>query len=626
MQGSNSKEGDPSHEELLSQEMQSLLQMGTVQEIHQLEREGVLLLIFPNPRAKRGLCPILDLCHLNKYLKKLRFHMVSLASIIPSLDLGDCLSAVPWVFTKYMAMVAAFLRRQGIQVYLYLNGWLIKGRSEAQVKISIKFTRFIFEKWGSPQIDLFAIKQNRKSHQFCSFYGRSLGSLSDTFLLPWTKLLFYMFPPVLLVHKVLLKNKWNKVAFLVAITSARRVSEIKALMLEPLYMVFFKDQVQMCPHLAFLLKFLANESEPLVLVPPSPGESMVKYSIRIPSENKRDVIDELQMLKDITDHLNELVHTMEYVYAKKVEEEEEEEEEEEKESSIESLEDMTTFLLCFSSVTTQLETAFEEEKQILESLLKWFGKAVQQMEELGEDELVPDWQLPLADKDITNNIAKLVQRFQKLEELKGRVQDLPKSIQIPTAKQCALRTHCSTPAECLRQMRCRPRRNKEDMFCEVLQSTDVAHSETRAWRKTINERLRLDSQERTHRQEQMIKLLEGQTEMLKSLFNLYSEHIHFRPSLEPLQNSGPCSPQTPHCILHRFPVPHSTPCTTCLWSVFPMKAGATSSCECPNHKTILRHVPFDQKFVFDPVIKLESLKLNESLFVKYIHTYIHRLC
>ncbi|KAM9163522.1 uncharacterized protein ACDP82_001305 [Pangshura tecta] len=61
---------------------------------------------------------------------------------------------------------------------------------------------------------------------------------------------------------------------------------------------------------------------------------------------------------------------------------------------------------------------------ILESLLK-----------LGEDELIPDWQLPLADKDITNNIAKLVQRIQKLEELKGRVQDLPKSIQIPVAKQ-----------------------------------------------------------------------------------------------------------------------------------------------------------------------------------------------
>uniref|UniRef100_A0A674HZ29 Uncharacterized protein n=1 Tax=Terrapene triunguis TaxID=2587831 RepID=A0A674HZ29_9SAUR len=54
------------------------------------------------------------------------------------------------------------------------------------------------------------------------------------------------------------------------------------------------------------IKFLANESEPLVLGPPSPGESMVKYSIPIPSENKPDMIDELQMLKDITDHLNEV--------------------------------------------------------------------------------------------------------------------------------------------------------------------------------------------------------------------------------------------------------------------------------------------------------------------------------
>ncbi|XP_075778784.1 uncharacterized protein CCDC7 isoform X5 [Pelodiscus sinensis] len=189
------------------------------------------------------------------------------------------------------------------------------------------------------------------------------------------------------------------------------------------------------------IKFLANDNEPLVFIPPASGESMVKYCIPIPSENKPDKVDELQMLKDITDHLNELVHTMEYVYAKKVEQNEEEEQEEEKEmeeekekeSSVESVKDMTTFLLYFSSVATQLETACEEEKQILESLLKWFGKVVQQMEELGEDELVPDWQLPLADKDITNNITKLVQHFQKLEELKGRFQDLPKSIQIPAA-------------------------------------------------------------------------------------------------------------------------------------------------------------------------------------------------
>ncbi|XP_074822209.1 uncharacterized protein LOC141995177 [Natator depressus] len=60
-----------------------------------------------------------------------------------------------------------------------------------------------------------------------------------------------------------------------------------------------------------------------------------------------------------------------------------------------------------------------------------------------------------------------------------------------------LRTYSSTPAEHLHQIRGQPMRSKEDMFCEVLQSTDAARSETRAWRATINESLRLDSQEKT---------------------------------------------------------------------------------------------------------------------------------
>ncbi|XP_032651201.1 uncharacterized protein LOC116833646 isoform X1 [Chelonoidis abingdonii] len=49
-----------------------------------------------------------------------------------------------------------------------------------------------------------------------------------------------------------------KVTFLVAVTSARRVSEIKALTSEPLYTVFYKDKVQLRPHPAFLLKVVSS--------------------------------------------------------------------------------------------------------------------------------------------------------------------------------------------------------------------------------------------------------------------------------------------------------------------------------------------------------------------------------
>ncbi|XP_043395022.1 uncharacterized protein LOC122464389 [Chelonia mydas] len=48
-----------------------------------------------------------------------------------------------------------------------------------------------------------------------------------------------------------------KVAFLVAITSARQVSELRALTSESLYTVFHKDKVQLRPHPAFLPKVVS---------------------------------------------------------------------------------------------------------------------------------------------------------------------------------------------------------------------------------------------------------------------------------------------------------------------------------------------------------------------------------
>ncbi|KAG6937283.1 hypothetical protein G0U57_010273 [Chelydra serpentina] len=54
----------------------------------------------------------------------------------------------------------------------------------------------------------------------------------------------------------LLYLSW-KVAFLVAITSARRVSELKALLCDPPYTIFHKDKVQLRPHPSFLPKVVS---------------------------------------------------------------------------------------------------------------------------------------------------------------------------------------------------------------------------------------------------------------------------------------------------------------------------------------------------------------------------------
>ncbi|XP_061442638.1 protein lava lamp [Rhineura floridana] len=182
---------------------------------------------------------------------------------------------------------------------------------------------------------------------------------------------------------------------------------------------------------------LKYEPEPMVLLPSVPPESVAQYSLALPSTNKDRMLDEMDTLRNITEHLNQIVQTMEDVY-----ENEDEtkgggrgEEEGEPIPPKEEHEDMTSFLICCSQLSNQLDCALHEEKQILESLLKWFEKEVHEMEELGEEEIIPDWQIPVADKNISNNINKLLDRIQRLEDLKGRIQELPKLIQISAPKQ-----------------------------------------------------------------------------------------------------------------------------------------------------------------------------------------------
>ncbi|XP_015263601.1 PREDICTED: coiled-coil domain-containing protein 7 [Gekko japonicus] len=139
------------------------------------------------------------------------------------------------------------------------------------------------------------------------------------------------------------------------------------------------------------------------------------------------------MLKNITVHLNQIVQTMEHVYTK--DDNIKEEREEEEETLPHGREDLVCFLIYCSQLSTQLDVALREEKQILESLLKWFEKEVQMLEELGEEEIIPDWQVPVADKNITDNINKLMNRIQRLEDLKGRVQELPKYVQVSTPRE-----------------------------------------------------------------------------------------------------------------------------------------------------------------------------------------------
>lgn len=78
-----------------SRSAQKLLQMGAVEEVPpELKGTEFYSRYFLIMKANGRLRPILDLQNLNKFMKKLKFHRVSLTSIIPSLDPGDWYAAL----------------------------------------------------------------------------------------------------------------------------------------------------------------------------------------------------------------------------------------------------------------------------------------------------------------------------------------------------------------------------------------------------------------------------------------------------------------------------------------------------------------------------------------------------
>lgn len=124
--------------------------------------------------------PILDLCNLNKYIMYMRFRMVTLETILSTLNHNDwfatldlqgayfhvtillshrrflrfvvtvrhhqytmlpfSLSSARWVFSEHkcLVVVTAYLRKRGVPV-LYLDDWLLRGRSRAEVLTHVHF-------------------------------------------------------------------------------------------------------------------------------------------------------------------------------------------------------------------------------------------------------------------------------------------------------------------------------------------------------------------------------------------------------------------------------------------------------------------------------------------------------
>ncbi|KAM9091843.1 uncharacterized protein CCDC7 isoform 14-T16 [Megaptera novaeangliae] len=84
--------------------------------------------------------------------------------------------------------------------------------------------------------------------------------------------------------------------------------------------------------------------------------------------------------------------------------------------------DLNSFLVCCSQFAAQLEAAAKEERNILESLFKWFQRQVNQMEEISKDQTFSA-EFPAPDKTVSLSIAQIVKQVHKLEELKNRLKE-----------------------------------------------------------------------------------------------------------------------------------------------------------------------------------------------------------
>ena len=59
--------------------------------------------------------------------------------------------------------------------------------------------------WGTPSIDLFATDANKKCPRFCSRAGQNSNSLGDEFLTDWSRDHLYIFSPLPLIQRVIVR-------------------------------------------------------------------------------------------------------------------------------------------------------------------------------------------------------------------------------------------------------------------------------------------------------------------------------------------------------------------------------------------------------------------------------------
>lgn len=177
------------HLHLLRLEADQLLLKGAIEMVPLSKRgKGFYSRFFLVQKIVEKWRPILDLRELNSYLIKLSFRMVSLQDILRLLNPGDYMATLdledayfhvpihpahrkllqftvdkshfqfkvlpfglrsaPRIFTKVLAPVSVFLRKQRIQIFPYLDDWLVKVPSHLATEEAVGLCTQLFRQLG----------------------------------------------------------------------------------------------------------------------------------------------------------------------------------------------------------------------------------------------------------------------------------------------------------------------------------------------------------------------------------------------------------------------------------------------------------------------------------------------
>lgn len=112
-----------------------------------------------------------------------------------------------WCYTHHMFLVAVHISTEDNYIadqlsrHYYANHeWIL----------DMTLFHNLSQKWGTPILDAFATPLNTKCKLFCSRAVVGRGSLGDAFMVPWSQGLTYLFPPLPLIQRTILKTKQDR--------------------------------------------------------------------------------------------------------------------------------------------------------------------------------------------------------------------------------------------------------------------------------------------------------------------------------------------------------------------------------------------------------------------------------